>query len=128
MRINGRHSSREATPDKGVASPTPVIVSHSTDSVKNPENSFVTPTRPVRSPLFYRSTVISPNPERLLYSTIQHPSVILNAARLSGMSQILQDQPMDFSPSTGRDQYDRQSYVQNIERSPAYSIGLAIAV
>ncbi|GJQ87210.1 hypothetical protein Trydic_g12562 [Trypoxylus dichotomus] len=129
MRINGRHSSREATPDKGVASPTPVIVSHSTDSViKNPESSFVAPNRPVRSPLFYRSTVISPNPERLLYSTIQHPSVILNAARLSGMSQILQDQPMDFSPSTGREQYDRQGYGQNIERSPGYSIGLAIAV
>lgn len=127
MRINGRHSSREATPDKNVASPTPVIVSHSSESgIKNPEK-FLPVNRPVRSPLYYRSTVISPNPERLLYSKIQHPSVILSAARFTGMGQMLQDQPMDFSPSTGRDQYGRENF-QNMERSSSYSIGLAIAV
>ncbi|EFA01281.1 protein snail [Tribolium castaneum] len=88
MRINGRHSSREATPDK-VASPTPVIVSgpRISDSViKSPER-----------PLLYRSTVISPNPERLLCSTIKHPSVILNTSARFGIGQIFQEQPMDFS-------------------------------
>ncbi|XP_074032638.1 uncharacterized protein [Leptinotarsa decemlineata] len=119
MRMNGRHGSREATPtpDKSVASPTPVIVSvvpRLADSViKGPDNL-------IRSPLLYRSTVISPNPERILYSTIKHPTVILNGARFGG-GLGLQEQPMDFSSNR-----DRQSYGQTAERG--YSLGLAIAV
>lgn len=134
MRINGRHGSRETTPDKAVASPTPVIVSLGSrlvDSViKRDDGVFKNLDRPVRSPMLYRSTVISPNPERILYSTIEHPSVILSGARLGANLQLgtlLQDQPMDFSPSSGRD-YDRQHFSQNTERSTGYAIGLAIAV
>ncbi|KAG5890029.1 hypothetical protein JTB14_021052 [Gonioctena quinquepunctata] len=121
MRMSGRHSSREATPtpDKSVASPTPVIVSvvpRLTDSViKGPDNL-------VRSPMLYRSTVISPNPERILYSTIKHPTVILNGTRFTG-SLNLQEQPMDFSSQSNR---DRQSFGQTAERG--YSLGFAIAV
>lgn len=115
MRMNARHNSREATPDKNVASPTPVIVSVGSrlgDTViKGPDSA-------VRSPMLYRSTVISPNPERILYSTIRHPSVILNG-RFGG-SMILQDQPVDFSSQSGR---DRQSY-----QSERGYLGLAIAV
>ncbi|KAJ3660458.1 hypothetical protein Zmor_004907 [Zophobas morio] len=113
MRINGRHSSREATPDKSLASPTPVIVPgpRIADSViKSPER-----------PLIYRSTVISPNPERLLCSTIKHPSVILNTTRFgTTISQIFQDQPMDFSAQ-------RRDYGGS-ERGGGYGLGLAIAV
>ncbi|KAJ8934585.1 hypothetical protein NQ318_008046 [Aromia moschata] len=120
MRINGRHSSREATPDKNVSSPTPVIVSIGSrlgDTViKGPESA-------VRSPMLYRSTVISPNPERILYSTIKHPSVILNAANF-GTGMVLQDQPMDFS-SHNQSGRDRQTY-SSTERG--YALGLAIAV
>lgn len=117
MRINGRHSSRETTPDKSLASPTPVIVSAgsriSNSVIKSPE-----------TPMIYRSTVISPNPERLLYSTIKHPSVILNAtSRFGGaISNIFQDQPMDFSSQTRRD------FGSSTDRSNGYSLGLAIAV
>ncbi|KAL1517008.1 hypothetical protein ABEB36_000828 [Hypothenemus hampei] len=88
MRIN-RHSSRENTPDKEkslVASPTPVIVTSSV--IRND---------PIRSPMLYRSTVISPNPERILYSTIKHPSMVLNAAVFNHM--LAQEQPVDFSKS-----------------------------
>lgn len=134
MRINGRHNSREATPDKSMASPTPVIVSLGSrlaDSViKRDDGVFKNLDRPVRSPMLYRSTVISPNPERILYSTIEHPSVILSGARLGANLQLgtlLQEQPMDFSPSSGRD-FDRQHFAQNTERSTGYAIGLAIAV
>ncbi|KAJ8982791.1 hypothetical protein NQ317_018492, partial [Molorchus minor] len=120
MRMNGRHTSREATPDKSVSSPTPVIVSVGArlcDTViKGPESA-------IRSPLLYRSTVISPNPERILYSTVKHPSVILNAASRFGNSMLMQEQPMDFSSQSGR---GKQSYGQNSERG--YTLGLAIAV
>ncbi|KAJ8924743.1 hypothetical protein NQ315_000896 [Exocentrus adspersus] len=120
MRMNARHSSREATPDKSVASPTPVIVSMGSrlgDSViKGPDTA-------VRSPMLYRSTVISPNPERILYSTIRHPSVILSSTGRFGSSIVLQDQPVDFSSQSGR---GKQAYSQNSERG--YSLGLAIAV
>lgn len=113
MRINGRHSSREATPDKNLASPTPVIVPRiGPDSViKSPER-----------PLLYRSTVISPNPERLLCSTIKHPSVILNTSARFGttISQIFQEQPMDFSAQ-------RREYGGS-DRAGGYGLGLAIAV
>lgn len=123
MRVNGRNISRDTTPDKNIGSPTPVIVSLgprvSDTVIKSPENAYNIPPRPVRSPLFYRSTVISPNPERLLYSTIQHPSVILNAANFA----LMQDQPMDFSTS-GRENFDRQ----NNERNSSYAVKLAIAV
>lgn len=88
---------------------------------------FKTLDRPVRSPMLYRSTVISPNPERILYSTIEHPSVILSGARLGQLGSLLQDKPMDFSSSSGRD-FDRQHFAQNTERSTGYAIGLAIAV
>lgn len=105
MRVNGNHrhhSSREATPDKGVASPTPVIVSRLDAAV-------------IERPMLYRSTVISPNPERLLYSTVQHPSVILSGRLAGGMGMGLQEQPVDFSPSR--------------ERGGRYALaGLAIAV
>ncbi|XP_060534575.1 zinc finger protein SNAI3-like [Cylas formicarius] len=116
MRINGRHSSREGSPDKdkAIASPTPVIVSavRLTDSViRSTENA-------VRSPMLYRSTVISPNPERLLYSTIKHPSVILNAAAFTQIMQHHQEQPVDFSTR------DKPSCAQK----NLYSLGLAIAV
>ncbi|XP_017771673.1 PREDICTED: zinc finger protein SNAI3-like [Nicrophorus vespilloides] len=110
MRINGRHTSRETTPDKSTSSPTPVIVSVNS-VIKSNENFHA-----VRPPMFYRSTVISPNPERLLYSTIEHPSVILNSNRFS-LNPLIQEQPMDFSPS--------RSFQKGSER---YSIGLAIAV
>lgn len=134
MRINGRHSSREATPDKNIASPTPVIVSvnsrHTDSVIRSPERSFTSPDRPVRSPMLYRSTVISPNPERLLYSTFEHPSVILSASRFGTnikLNSIMQEQPMDFS-STGRDPFDRQGFSQGNEHSPGYAISLAITV
>lgn len=117
MRLNGRNSSREVTPDKNISgSPTPVIVSVGNRSI---ESVIKTADGPIRSPMFYRSTVISPNPERLLYSTIEHPSVILNAPRFN-LNQILQEQPMDFS-SSSRDHY------QNNDRQ-GYSVKLAIAV
>ncbi|RZB39655.1 snail [Asbolus verrucosus] len=120
MRINGRHSSREATPDKNMASPTPVIVS----GPRIGDSVIKSPERAVRSPLLYRSTVISPNPERILYSTIKHPSVILNTTTRFGstISHIFQDQPMDFSAQTRRD------YGSNSDRSGGYGLGLAIAV
>lgn len=116
MRINGRHNSRETTPDKPIASPTPVIVSLGSRLAESLE-------RPVRSPMLYRSTVISPNPERILYSTIEHPSVILRGASLQLGGLLQQEKPMDFSASSGRD-FERQHYGQNAE----YAIGLAIAV
>lgn len=127
MRINGRNSSREVTPDKNIGSPTPVIVSVGNrpmeSVIKTAEQQYGNQNRPIRSPMFYRSTVISPNPERLLYSTIEHPSVILNASRFN-LNHMLQEQPMDFSPSS-RDHFDRT--YQNNDR-PEYSVKLAIAV
>ncbi|XP_066250285.1 uncharacterized protein [Euwallacea similis] len=88
MRMNNRQSSRENTPDKekSLPSPTPVIVAATrlADSV-------------IRTPMLYRSTVISPNPERILYSTIKHPSMVLNAAVFNHM--LAQEQPVDFSKS-----------------------------
>lgn len=110
LRIN-RHSSRENTPDKGsyslpkkngniitgkcfaekpIASPTPVIV-----AANRLADSVIRSAEAVRSPMIYRSTVISPNPERILYSTIKHPSMVLNAAVFNHM--LTQEQPMDFS-------------------------------
>lgn len=119
MRMNGRHTSREATPDKNVASPTPVIVSIGArlgeSVIRGPENV-------IRSPMLYRSTVISPNPERILYSTIKHPSVIFNAAARFASNLSLQDQPVDFS-SQNR---DRHGFGQTNDK--AYGLGLAIAV
>lgn len=119
MRLNGRNSSREVTPDKNIScSPTPVIVSVGNRQI---ESVIKTPADgPIRSPMFYRSTVISPNPERLLYSTIEHPSVILNAPRFN-LNQILQEQPMDFSSSS------RDHYHQSNDRG-GYTVKLAIAV
>ncbi|XP_018333167.1 zinc finger protein 426-like [Agrilus planipennis] len=142
MRMNGsgRRNSREDTPDKNSSSPTPVIVSVGSrppedkisSVVRSSEKLFVAHDRPVRSPLLYRSTVISPNPERILYSTIEHPSVILNAHRFSQNLKlgggIVQDQPMDFSSTTGRDNYDRGGYPSGSDYSTGYAIGLAIAV
>lgn len=130
MRINGRHSSRETTPEKSLASPTPVIVSAKLQDtvIKSPERPFSSPNRPIRSPMLYRSTVISPNPERLLYSTFEHPSVILSASTFGAhmkLNQMLQEQPMDFS-ATGRDPYDK--YSLGNDHSPGYAIGLAIRV
>lgn len=129
MRVNGRQSSRENSPDKNLASPTPVIVSASSrppeSVIRSPDRPFNSPDRPVRSPMLYRSTVISPNPERLLYSTFEHPSVILNASRFGAslkINSLLQDQPMDFS-STGRDPFNHAN-----EHSTGYAIGLAITV
>ncbi|XP_019873079.2 zinc finger protein 37 isoform X2 [Aethina tumida] len=124
MRMNCRHSSREATPDK-IASPTPVIVSVGGGAGRLGESVIKGPESVVRSPMLYRSTVISPNPERILYSTIKHPSVIFNAAArfADNFNQILQDQPMDFS--TSQTNRDRESYSKNSDR---YSLGLAIAV
>ncbi|XP_056636726.1 protein snail homolog Sna-like [Diorhabda sublineata] len=121
MRVNGvRHNSREATPDKNVAaSPTPVIVSLTqriSDSVIKGTDNII------RSPMLYRSTVISPNPERILYSTIKHPSVILNTTRF-GANLGLQDQPMDFSASSNKD----KSFGSSGDRA-SYALGLAIAV
>lgn len=72
------------------SAPTPVIV------------------RPERQPPF-RSTVISPNPERALYSTVELP-----AARYC-----LEDQPVDFS-ARGSEAYRAEN--------TGYAIGLAIAV
>ncbi|XP_030746850.1 protein escargot-like [Sitophilus oryzae] len=93
MRMN--RNSRDSSPDKekSIASPTPVIVSanHLTDSVIRSADA-------IRTPMLYRSTVISPNPERILYSTIKHPSVILNASVFDHM--LAQDQPVDFSRSS----------------------------
>lgn len=120
MRMNGRHTSREATPDKNVASPTPVIVSIGSrlgeSVIKGPDNL-------IRSPMLYRSTVISPNPERILYSTIKHPSVIFNAAARFASNLSLQDQPVDFSSQSNK---DRHSFGQSTEKG--YGLGLAIAV
>lgn len=134
MRINGRQTSRDSTPDKNVASPTPVIVSaasrHSDTVIRSPDRLFNSTERPVRSPLLYRSTVISPNPERLLYSTFEHPSVILSASRFGAsikINSLIQDQPMDFS-STGRDPFERQGFSQGNDHSTSYAIGLAITV
>lgn len=127
MRINGRHTSRENTPDKAIASPTPVIVSLTSrlpDTViKRDDRPFKGLDCPIRAPMLYRSTVISPNPERILYSTIQHPSVILNTARLGAGLQILQEEPMDFSSTSSKEHFSQSS-----ERSSTYSIGLAITV
>ncbi|XP_076272602.1 uncharacterized protein LOC143204050 isoform X1 [Rhynchophorus ferrugineus] len=91
MRMN--RQSRETTPDKekSIASPTPVIVSAS----RLPD-SVIRSTDAVRTPMLYRSTVISPNPERILYSTIKHPSVILNVFD----HMLTQEQPVDFSRSS----------------------------
>uniref|UniRef100_A0A6P7GJR8 Zinc finger protein 761-like n=1 Tax=Diabrotica virgifera virgifera TaxID=50390 RepID=A0A6P7GJR8_DIAVI len=121
MRMNGaRHSSREATPDKmlSTSSPTPVIVSLS----QRISDSVIKGPNVIRTPMLYRSTVISPNPERILYSTIKHPSVILNATRY-GANIGLQDQPMDFSSSSNKD----RSFGSNGDRG-GYALGLAIAV
>lgn len=120
MRMNGRHTSREGTPEKNVASPTPVIVSIGSrlgeSVIKGPENL-------IRSPMLYRSTVISPNPERILYSTIKHPSVIFNAAARFASNLSLQDQPVDFSAQSNK---DRHRFGQTNEK--AYGLSLAIAV
>lgn len=120
MRMNGRHNSREATPDKNVASPTPVIVSIGTrlaeSVIKGSDNL-------IRSPMLYRSTVISPNPERILYSTIKHPTVIFNTAARFATNISLQEQPVDFSSQTNR---DRRAFGPTNEKS--YALGLAIAV
>lgn len=132
MRINGHNSSRETTPEKSIGSPTPVIVSFSsrlTDCANKQENlAFGNAYRPIRSPMFYRSTVISPNPERILYSTIKHPSVRLNAKELDHFNSFLQKQPMDFSSPSTRKHFDGQVFSQTTERSPGYAISLAIAV
>lgn len=122
MRINGRQTSRDVTPDKSIVSSTPVIVSvggRLQDSViKGPE-------RAIKSPLLYRSTVISPNPKRILYSTIKHPSVIQSANNKIGKvaQQILEEQPVDFSSNR-----DRQTFQQNSERTSTFPMGLAITV
>ncbi|KAF5279103.1 hypothetical protein FQA39_LY05781 [Lamprigera yunnana] len=133
MRINGRQSSRDSSPDKSVASPTPVIVSttrHADSVIKTSDKLYNGSERVVRSPMLYRSTVISPNPERLLYSTFEHPSVILSASRFGTsikINSLIQDQPMDFS-ATGRDPFERQSFSQTSDHSTSYAIGLAITV
>ncbi|XP_065161136.1 transcriptional repressor Rhit-like [Atheta coriaria] len=98
MRINGTQQTRESTPEKSLASsPTPVIVT---------VNSVI------RSGTgLYRSTVISPNPERLLLAQVEHPSVILNTSHLH--RSIVQEQPVDFSDKSSKRNY---------------TLGLAIAV
>lgn len=131
MRINGRNNSRETTPDKNIGSPTPVIVSlcsRLSDPANKQDNlSFRNVYRPIRSPMFYRSTVISPNPERILYSTIEHPSITLNTKDFNHLSSLLQKQPVDFSSSSGQ-KFDRHAFTQNSDRPAGYAMGLAIAV
>lgn len=131
MRVNGHTNSRETTPDKNIGSPTPVIVSlcsRLSDPGNKQDNlAFRNVYRPIRSPMFYRSTVISPNPERILYSTIEHPSITLNPKELNHLSSLLQKQPMDFSSSAHK-QFDRHAFAQNTERPSRYAMGLAIAV
>lgn len=80
--------------EKSIASPTPVIVAAS----RLVADSVIRSTEAIRSPMLYRSTVISPNPERILYSTIKHPSVVLNAAVFNHM--LAQEQPVDFSKNS----------------------------
>lgn len=93
--MRGQRTTSEQSPQP-IAAPTPVIVH---------------PERP------YRSTVISPNPERILYSSVEHPSAILTASRYC----MPDEQPVDFSAS--RDVFSASS-----ERKTGYAIGLAIAV
>lgn len=120
MRINGKSSPREITPEKSIGSPTSVIVSVGSRSNETGQTFGA----PIRPPMFYRSTVISPNPKRLLYSTIEHPSVMLNGSHFD-LNHMLQEQPMDFS-SARRDRFDRQTY-SNTDRT-GYAVKLAIAV
>lgn len=123
MRLNGRQNSREVTPEKNLSSPTSVIVSAGSllaDSVI--KNHHL----PAKSPMLYRSTVISPNPERILYSTIKHPSMLLNTHPKFGhtINNLFQDQPMDFSTQNRRDWRDRS----NSRRNNGYELALAITV
>lgn len=90
------------------ASPTPVIVA----AANKLADSVIRTVDAVRAPMLYRSTVISPNPERILYSTIKHPSMALNAAVFNHM--LAQEQPVDFSKSRvdnggGKDSYSRMA-------------------
>ncbi|CAH1169740.1 unnamed protein product [Phaedon cochleariae] len=118
-----RTNNREATPDATTPSPTPVIVSLA------PRLGDTVIKGPVRSPMLYRSTVISPNPERLLYSTVKHPTVILGSSRFGG-GLALQEEPVDFSAQSR----ERQGYAHNVESGYAqraergYALGFAIAV
>lgn len=107
--------------EKPTSAPTPVIVR---------------PDRP------FRSTVISPNPERAVLSYIERPAAIISAtvtgrcciplpvpAHLhipknhESLRDVCDDQPMDFSTSGTKEGYDSD------KRAPSnYAIGLAIAV
>lgn len=80
-------------------------------STSNITASVPTPVivRPERQTPF-RSTVISPNPERALYSTIEIPSTRYFSA---------EDKPVDFS-ARGSEAYRAEN--------TGYAIGLAIAV
>lgn len=90
MRIHGRNS--PAGSEKCKASPTPVIMSvgNVDVNVRKVMESYPKPS------VIYRSTVISPNPERLLYSRLQHPSTVISTGKSTHYC-ISQDQPMDFS-------------------------------
>ncbi|XP_044755449.1 zinc finger protein SNAI2-like isoform X2 [Coccinella septempunctata] len=85
MRIHGRNS--PAAAEKCKASPTPVIVSVGKVDAKTENNP--------KPSVIYRSTVISPNPERLLYSRLQHPSIIMS----TGSKKTFEENKVSCSPN-----------------------------
>lgn len=100
-----------------LAAPTPVIV------------------RPNRVDRQFRSTVISPNPERAVLSFVERPTAIISTAAVGRCCVPLplagglrrsegernQEQPMDFSTS-------KDAYEEKRSGGAAFSVGLAIAV
>lgn len=113
----------------------PIIHDLSEKPTSAPTPVIVRPDRP------FRSTVISPNPERAVLSFIEHPAAIISAT-VTGRCCIpipapanphipknpeslraCDDQPMDFSTSGSKEGYDSDKRTSN-----SYGIGLAIAV
>lgn len=120
IRIHGRNS--PAVAEKCKASPTPVIVSVGKVDAKV-ERMIDSYPKPAA---IYRSTVISPNPERLLYSRLQHPSTIMSAGK-SAPYCVSQDQPMDFSTGSKKS-YEENKMSCSPNRPTEFGVGRAIAV
>ncbi|KAL3284525.1 hypothetical protein HHI36_018683 [Cryptolaemus montrouzieri] len=125
MRMHGKNSSPEIAPEKCKASPTPVIVSvGKVDAIRDKTNeNLPQPT------VLFRSTVISPNPERLLYSKLEQPSIIMNSRKISAELRISQDQPMDFSTGSKKSVDKKDiSYNYSSSRPNGFNVARVIAV
>ncbi|KAK9887109.1 hypothetical protein WA026_020556 [Henosepilachna vigintioctopunctata] len=127
MRIHGRNSPSETIVEKCKSSPTPVIVSVGKVNLQ-PEKNCENPPQPA---VLFRSTVISPNPERLVYSRLQQPSIIMNTGKITGGYSVShQDQPMDFSTGPKRNLRENEmgSYNHHSPRPNGFGVARAIAV